>query len=97
MNPNVHYPIHESQSLVTILSPALKHDISLHDGVIISFIYFNSCLMSSFHLRLQILSGLFPSGSEVKFSLKFSSSHNCYMPLHYVVLDVNTLVIFDEA
>jgi hypothetical protein len=71
-NMKVHYRVHKSPSLVSILSQI--------DPVHTTPDYLRSILILSTHLRLRLPSGPFPSGFPTNILYAFLFPHSCYMP-----------------
>jgi hypothetical protein len=88
--PWVHYPVHMSPSLVTILSQVnLVHNLPSS---------LRSILILSFHLHLGLPSGVIPSAFPTTFCYSLLT---CLMPTscppQLIVLDLITLIIFDDV
>jgi hypothetical protein len=80
-NECVHYRVHKSLPLVSVLG----HMILVY--TVISYvldIHFNITL--SFHLHLGLPSGLFPSGFSTKILYAFLSYLTCYMPSNFILI-----------
>jgi len=90
-NPKLHYPVHNSLSLVLILNQLHPvHTLSPFFPKILSNIIFPSCL--------GLLSCLFPWGFPTKIFCAFLTSPMCVMcPTHLIHLDLITLIILGEA
>jgi hypothetical protein len=89
MEPEVHYCVRNSPPLVPVLSqidPVNTIPSSLR-----------SILISSSHLRLDLRSGLFPSGfvTNILYAfLFFPILYTC--PAHLILLDWNIIIMFSE-
>jgi hypothetical protein len=89
-NPKVYYRVHRSPPLVPILSQISPFHITPSYSL-------RSILVLSFHLRLRLLSGLFPSGftARTPYTFLFSPmrvTYPSYLILHFIIP-----IIFCEA